>query len=63
MHDDLAAMVDKMLNLQKKYHSARLEQDKKLYLSITLEEGIYKLEVAKCDFKLGRNEKTALCFY
>jgi len=31
MHDDLVAMVDKMLNLQKKYHSARLEQDKKLY--------------------------------
>jgi len=24
-------MVDSMLNLQKKYHSARLEQDKKLF--------------------------------
>jgi len=24
-------MVDKMLKLQKKYHSVRLEQDKKLY--------------------------------
>jgi len=31
MHDDLVAMVDKMLKLQKKYHNARLEQDKKLY--------------------------------
>lgn len=31
MHDDLVSMVDKMLKLQKKYHSARLEQDKKLY--------------------------------
>jgi len=31
MHDDLVAMVDKMLKLQKKYHSVRLEQDKKLY--------------------------------
>jgi len=25
------AMVDKMLKLQKKYHSAQLEHDKKLY--------------------------------
>ncbi len=31
MHDDLVAMVEQMLALQKKYHSARLEQDKKLY--------------------------------
>jgi len=31
MHDDLVAMVDKMLKLQEKYHSVRLEQDKKLY--------------------------------
>jgi len=31
MHDDLVAMVDKMLKLQKEYHSTRLEQDKKLY--------------------------------
>lgn len=31
MHDDLVPMVDKMLKLQKKYHSIRLEQDKKLY--------------------------------
>jgi len=31
MHDNLVAMVDKMLELQKKYHSVRLEQDKKLY--------------------------------
>ncbi len=31
MHDDLVAMVEQMLELQKKYHSARLEQDKKLY--------------------------------
>jgi len=31
MHDYLVTMVDKMLKLQKKYHSARLEQDKKLY--------------------------------
>lgn len=31
MHDDLVAMVDKMLKLQKKYHSTRMEHDKKLY--------------------------------
>ena len=31
MHDDLVAMVDRMLKLQKKYHSTRLEHDKKLY--------------------------------
>ena len=31
MHDDLVAMVDKMLKLQKKYHSTRLEHDKKLF--------------------------------
>ena len=31
MHDDLVAMVDKMLELHKKYHSTRLEYDKKLY--------------------------------
>lgn len=33
IHDDLVAMVDKMLKLQKKYHSTRLEHDKKLYKS------------------------------
>ena len=31
IHDDLVMMVDKMLKLQKKYHSTRLEHDKKLY--------------------------------
>lgn len=31
MHDDLVSMVEKMLKLQKKFHSAKLEQDKKLY--------------------------------
>jgi len=31
MHDDVVAMVDKMLKLQKKYHSTQLEHDKKLY--------------------------------
>jgi len=49
MHDDLVAMVDKMLNLQKKYHSARLEQDKKLYktqidlLDHQIDSLVYKL--------------------
>jgi len=31
MHNDLVEMVNKMLELQKKYYNARLEQDKKLY--------------------------------
>jgi len=49
MHDDLVAMVDKMLKSQKKYHSARLEQDKKLYktqidlLDHQIDSLVYKL--------------------
>jgi len=49
MHDDLVLMVDKMLKLQKKYHSARLEQDKKLnktqidLLDHQIDTHIYKL--------------------
>ena len=30
-HDKLVALVDKMLELQKKYHEARMEPDKELY--------------------------------
>jgi hypothetical protein len=30
-HDKLVALVDGMLELQKKYHEARMEQDKELY--------------------------------
>jgi len=42
-------MVDKMLKSQKKYHSARLEQDKKLYktqidlLDHQIDSLVYKL--------------------
>jgi len=49
MHDDLVAMVDRMLELQKKYHSARLEQDKKLFktqidlLDKQIDSLVYKL--------------------
>ena len=31
MHDNLVALVDNMLELQKKYHEARMDQDKELY--------------------------------
>ena len=31
MHDNLVALVDTMLELQEKYHEARMEQDKELY--------------------------------
>ena len=30
-HDKLVALVDNMLELQKKYHDARMERDKQLY--------------------------------
>ncbi len=30
-HDKLVALVDDMLELQKKYHEARMERDKELY--------------------------------
>ena len=30
-HDKLVALVENMLELQKKYHEARMEQDKELY--------------------------------
>ena len=30
-HDKLVALVDTMLELQKKYHDARMERDKELY--------------------------------
>ncbi len=30
-HDKLVALVDTMLELQKKYHDVRMEQDKELY--------------------------------
>jgi hypothetical protein len=30
-HDKLVALVDNMLELQKKYHDARMDQDKELY--------------------------------
>ena len=30
-HDKLVALVDNMLELQKKYHEARMERDKDLY--------------------------------
>jgi hypothetical protein len=49
MHDDLVVMVDKMLKLQEKYHSARLAQDKKLYktqidhLDDQIDTHVYKL--------------------
>jgi len=49
MHDDLVAMVDKMLKLQKKYNSTRLEHDKKLYktqidhLDHQIDSLVYKL--------------------
>jgi hypothetical protein len=31
MHDKLVALVDTMLELQRKYHDARMERDKELY--------------------------------
>ena len=31
-HDKLVALVDNMLELQKKYHEARMERDKELYV-------------------------------
>jgi hypothetical protein len=31
MHDKLVALVNNMLELQKKYHKARMERDKELY--------------------------------
>ncbi len=49
MHDNLVAMIDKILKLQKKYHNARLEQDKKLYktqldlLDHQIDSLVYKL--------------------
>ncbi len=49
MHDKLVAMVDKMLKLQRKYHSTRLEHDKKLYktqidlLDHQIDTVVYKL--------------------
>jgi len=49
IHDDLVAMVDRMLKLQKKYHSARFEQDKKLFktqidlLDQKIDSLVYKL--------------------
>ncbi len=49
MHDDLVAMVDKMLKFQKKFHSTRLEHDKKLYktqidlLDKQIDSLVYKL--------------------
>ncbi|MBE9595188.1 MAG: hypothetical protein IMF19_17120, partial [Proteobacteria bacterium] len=30
-HDKLVALVDNMLELQNKYHEARMERDKELY--------------------------------
>jgi len=30
-HDKLVSLVDNMLELQKKYHEARMERDKELY--------------------------------
>ena len=48
-YDDLVAMVDKMLKLQKKYHSTRLEHYKKLYntqidlLDNQIDSLVYKL--------------------
>ncbi len=30
-HDKLVALVDSMLELQKKYHEAKMERDKELY--------------------------------
>ncbi|MCK4733059.1 MAG: hypothetical protein KAT65_11445, partial [Methanophagales archaeon] len=30
-HDKLVALVEKMLELQKKYHDTRMERDKELY--------------------------------
>lgn len=49
IHDDLVRKVDKMLKLQEKYHSTRLEQDKKLYktqidfLDKQIDSLVYKL--------------------
>ncbi|MCK4330546.1 N-6 DNA methylase [candidate division WOR-3 bacterium] len=49
MHDKLVAMVEKMLKLQKKFHSARLENDKRMYktqidiLDKQIDSLVYKL--------------------
>ena len=49
IHDDLATMVETMLKLQKKYHSTRLEHDKKLFktqidlLDHQIDSFVYKL--------------------
>lgn len=49
MHDKLVSMVDKMLELQKKFHSTRLESDKKMYktqidvLDNQIDSLVYKL--------------------
>jgi len=48
-HDKMVKLVDKMLSLQKKYHSARLDHDKKLYknqidlLNRQIDSLVYKL--------------------
>ena len=49
MHDKLVAMVEKMLELQKKYHTIKLESDKKMYktqidiLDNQIDSLVYKL--------------------
>lgn len=49
MHDKLVTMVDRMLELQKKFHSTRLESDKKMYktqidvLDNQIDSLVYKL--------------------
>ena len=49
MHDKLVTMVEKMLKLQKKFHSVRLESDKKMYkiqidiLDNQIDSLVYKL--------------------
>jgi len=48
-HDKLVALVDNMLELQKKYHDARMERDKELYerqikmVDAQIDNRVYKL--------------------
>ena len=68
MHDDLVAMVDKMLELQKKLRSVRLESDKKLYktqihlLDNQIDSHVYKL-YGLTDEEIKIIEKTILLFF
>jgi hypothetical protein len=48
-HDKLVALVDNMLELQKKYHDVRIERDKELYerqikiIDVQIDKQVYDL--------------------